>query len=412
MKICLVCDTKKGLHPVWSGAEQVCESLADMLGGMGHEVIYLTVEQQRGEEMEKVYPVRLYPRNITQGSNVTSMLSFLSVYSILKKTKPDIVHIHAKALFLPVFFACKVQKIPIAYTVLDYNLICPNNTVIKPDGSICETAQHPGCGRCMEEKNASANILKKVIRGLYFRMRYLIYKAAAGKIDAVITLSHASKARLINASVPESNIRVIYHYQPRLQEIPEVPLKGERPLNILFVGALYPHKGGHIVVEAMKYVAKEVPEAMLRIIGTGNDKEYKNRIDKIIRNNNLGNNIEFLGHLENEKVFGVMKSCGLVFVPEQWPNEFGPVILVEAMSLGKIVVASHIGATSEFIEHGVSGFLVPHSSARAFADQAVYIYNNKELESTMGKKAKESIQHISQNLCSRDIQKLYSIISR
>jgi len=84
----------------------------------------------------------------------------------------------------------------------------------------------------------------------------------------------------------------------------------------------------------------------------------------------------------------------MVVVPEQWPSDFGPLILVEAMALAKPVVASKIGAIPEFIKDGINGFLVEHNQPEQFAKKIIWLSNNKATAKTMGQRAKETAQFL------------------
>ena len=76
-------------------------------------------------------------------------------------------------------------------------------------------------------------------------------------------------------------------------------------------------------------------------------------------------------------------------VPLQWPNDYGPISLLEAKSMGRPVVASRIGATDEFLRDGVDGFIVPHDDGAAFADRIAWLMENPDKANEMGRAGQE-----------------------
>jgi glycosyltransferase involved in cell wall biosynthesis len=122
---------------------------------------------------------------------------------------------------------------------------------------------------------------------------------------------------------------------------------------------------------------------------------------------NLQDHVNLLGPKPNEEVIRLILESDLVVVPLQWTNEFGPMILVEAMSLAKPVVASNIGAIPELIQDGFNGFLAGPDSPGQFAEKMVWLLKNPELAKTMGEQAQKSVQRLYENDPTKEILDLY-----
>ncbi len=74
-----------------------------------------------------------------------------------------------------------------------------------------------------------------------------------------------------------------------------------------------------------------------------------------------GRKAEYHGVLKMENVPDTLKRYDVLVLPSHWPTEGYPGVLMEAMSLGCPVIATHIGGIPEMIEEGKNGLLVkPH----------------------------------------------------
>jgi len=387
----------------------VCLRLSEMLQKEGHDVVFITTTFQRENPSEQIYQIstralnnrlELLPRNFPM-----DIFSILSSIKVLKRLKPDIIHLHTKYLFLPVLISAIVLKIPLVLTVLDYFIICPANILKKPDGQICVDFHGARCLQCFSQSN---RFLKK----LFFYYRAVLFDYLIRKLDAIVALSETSKARLEQYGLPGSKIKVIYHYQldykASYHKREDVSSQNS---TILFVGSLYEHKGLHVLIQAMPYIVRDILNAKLMVVGAGSPA-YMDRIKNDIENLGIAEYIQFLGKKENKEVMHLIKKSDVVVVPEQWPNDFGPVILVEAMALAKPVVASRIGGTPEFIEDGVSGFLVAHAQPKQFAEKIIWLLQHKEEAQTMGENAKKSAEFLYSQETAKQVIELYDACRR
>ena len=409
MKICLVSDRLPGFHQPWSGAELICWRLSQLLRETGQDVFLLTTgftEKRKSPEWISTAELPLQKAGPLLTLLVFNPLATLNCYQILKRKKPDIVHLHAVGLFLPALIAAKALQIPTVMTVLDHLIFCPYLSLRKPDGSICTAYHGIQCSDCGRPTRNPLRILARKIRGCW---RSVIYDYFVRRLDGIIVLSKTSKLRLERSGVPGDRIRVIYHYQ-----VDSHVSGGERltPVSrarksILFVGWSNELRGLHVVVRAMQDVIKAVPGSTLTAVGAEEDRHYATWIRAMVNDMNLQDHVNLLGPKPNEEVIRLILESDLVVVPLQWTNEFGPMILVEAMSLAKPVVASNIGAIPELIQDGFNGFLAVPDSPGQFAEKMVWLLKNPELAKTMGEQAQKSVQRLYQNDPTKEILDLY-----
>lgn len=394
MRILLVSDNLVGYHEKWSGAEMVCKILTDLLLKEHQEVFFFTTRFHAKEKTENIFqiPVLTERGGILKKIAIPMFLFWSTIASIfyLKKVKPDIANfLHSNYLFLPVMLAARILKIPTVFTFLDYYMICDRGAFLLPSGEICDQLEGKICRRCISR----TKLLERYFIGLL-----------RNKLDGIVTFTQTSKVRLIRHGFPREKIRVIYTYI-----IPEEfknKTKEKISNSVLVVAFFSRHKGLYIALQAWPKVVSEIPEAKLTVVGSGS-KEDKDRIASLVDNLKIGNSVEFLGQKENEEVLNLILENELAVVPEQWPSEFGPLALVEAMALGTPVVASKIGSIPDFVKDGLNGFLVERDKPEQFAEKIIWLLKNKNKAKLMGQSAREAGNFLFNRNQGRETLKFY-----
>ncbi len=121
-------------------------------------------------------------------------------------------------------------------------------------------------------------------------------------------------------------------------------------------------KGHDIFVQsAIKILQKGY---LVRFIFCGTGKN-ENKIKENVFSSSYASKFIFMGHVDNVQDY--MKACDIVVNPSVRPEAFGRVV-AEAMSIGKIIVATAVGGHLEIIKDGFNGFLCrPESASLAAA---------------------------------------------
>ena len=158
------------------------------------------------------------------------------------------------------------------------------------------------------------------------------------------------------------------------------------PKRVGIVGRIMPKKGQHHFVEAAALICRKLPEVEFFVIGqsTGDDRSYEDAARTTAKRLGLGSRIHWTGHI-NEPL-GLMKSLDVIVHAAVEPEPFGRVI-IEALALGRPIVATALGGPVEIIEDGSSGFLVPPGDASAIAAKVMCLLDDDELSARMQKAA-------------------------
>lgn len=133
---------------------------------------------------------------------------------------------------------------------------------------------------------------------------------------------------------------------------------------LAYVGRLDRQKGVDTAVEAL---ARLPAEATLVICGTG-DEGYVDELREQARRLGVDGRVTFTGFASAETVRATYAEADAVVFPVRWDEPFGLVPL-EAMGVGRPVVATARGGATEFLEDEVNVLEFPSDDAAALAEQ-------------------------------------------
>jgi glycosyltransferase involved in cell wall biosynthesis len=153
---------------------------------------------------------------------------------------------------------------------------------------------------------------------------------------------------------------------------------------LLYFGRLERRKGVHILSCGLPSVFTRRSD--IRMVFIGKDCGLQKEI--LTHNRDFQSRISFFDTMEKGKLFGVIRSAKLVILPSLFEN-FSNAGL-EAMALGKPVVATHGTAFEEIIQDGVNGFLVEPGDAEALAQKILSCLERTDL-GQIGENAYQSV---------------------
>lgn len=122
------------------------------------------------------------------------------------------------------------------------------------------------------------------------------------------------------------------------------------------VGNINPLKGYDTFIDAYSDVANEFPNTKSFIVGKklSSQKKYHRRLQNKVIENNLENQVQFLGWKED--IPGFLSSIDLFVMPSH--SETGPMTLMEAMAMKKPIVTTNVGVVPEELEDGKHAWIV------------------------------------------------------
>ena len=170
-------------------------------------------------------------------------------------------------------------------------------------------------------------------------------------------------------------------------------------LNILFVGRLEEQKGVNYLIKAYKRVRQEVPNSRLIIVGPGT--RLRGKYEKEVLRSGL-KDVIFVGGKPQSELPQYYKAADVFCAPATGLESFG-IVLLEAMAVGKPIVATNIEGYNSVMTHGVEGLLVPPRNEEMLAQALVSLLTNESLRQEMGARARlkaieYSWEHIAQRV--------------
>lgn len=303
--------------------------------------------------------------------NKHSLGLFLQTFQILKKTKPDLIHLHSwnpmagKFLIL----AAKLLKIKIINTQHDPFLL-------------------------------------KFPKSIYQQW-------SLNKSDKIIAVSEKNRNLLIQISPKNRSKISTIHNGIELTKAAKISLAKKQQLKqqldlsndtkiILSAGTLHPRKGFLNLLEAFKLTNKVLPNWHLIIAGEGPQETV---LRKKIEELNLTKQVSLIGFRNDlDQLFQISD----VFALASHQEAFG-LVIVEAMNAGNAIIATRAGGVPEIIQDNKNGLLVEPNNNKDLARALEKLMKNEKLRIELGESALISSQQFSATNMALSYQKIYQI---
>ncbi|MEJ7782122.1 MAG: glycosyltransferase family 4 protein [Solirubrobacteraceae bacterium] len=193
---------------------------------------------------------------------------------------------------------------------------------------------------------------------------------ALAAADVIVAVSDGIAAWLDGCPEAEGRVHVISNgVDPRRFPPPARELRARRPgepFTVGFVGTLKPWHGLDTLVAAFVALRERHPEARLRIVGDGPQRQAVR--DALAAAGAL-EAAELVGAVTPAEVPGHLAAMDVAVAPypDLRPFYFSPLKMVESMAAGLAVVASRVGALDDLVAHGATGLLCPPGDPVALA---------------------------------------------
>jgi len=159
---------------------------------------------------------------------------------------------------------------------------------------------------------------------------------------------------------------------------------GERPLNLLAVGRLHAVKDHAFLINACSRLAARDRTFQCSIAGDGPERI---RLQSLIAELGLGDRVTLLGHIGRRQMATLYDGADVVVLTSR--SEGIPLVLMEAMARGRVVLAPAITGIPELVIAGKTGFLYEPGSLNDFVAQLLSICSLLEAESNFVRDRRE-----------------------
>lgn len=356
-----------------SGDDQVFKSETMLLESYGNQVIKYTVSNDEFDN------AGLIGKLLATFGMLWSVKNYKEVQQLIKKEKPDIVHIHT---FFPllspsILYAAKRNGLKVVATLHDTRFVCPCSTSLRGvelcnkcgDGKYFRMCKY----RCFKNSRVQSLIVAGIFT--YHRIRKSFYK----QIDQYICLNENQIRLLTNSGFDKDKITKKYNFVSDAESnLKEIKVNGLPERYVVFYGRIGEEKGIRILMK----IWDKLTDIPLVIMGGGPLEE------ELTKWAETHENVYFLGYTGHDKCLSIVKGGEFVVFPSIW-YEGCSMVEIEAESLGKGIVATNLGFSAEAIENGVNGYKVELGDIDSFCKCIKELWYKPELIYEIGRNAKK-----------------------
>ena len=340
-------------YPYPGGVSEHIHHLEEEFTRLGHEVKIIAPsssdkEQLARENVLKVGSVVPIPANGSVARVTLSLRLSGRVKQILRQEQFDVIHLHEPLL----------PALPV--TVLRHS-----------------HALNVGTFHAYQNRSLAYFYGKRILRRFF------------NKLHGKIAVSQAAMEFISKYFTGDYNIIPngidLREFSDDVAPLPEFM---DGSLNILFVGRLEKRKGFQYLLKAFPYIKHDFPNARLIVAGAYGDDD-KAQYEYFAEKAGL-RDVVFVGFVPSEQLPRYYKSCDIFCAPSTGGESFG-IILLEAMAMGKPVIASDIQGYRTVVRHGEEGLLVPPKDETALAVGIAKLLADKDLREKMSYNAREKV---------------------
>lgn len=389
--------------PVVGGEERHVQDLSIELVKRGHRVSVATLqipgvpefEVDQGVQIHRIKSTTqraswLYKQERSHHPPMPDPEVSLALQRIIKRDKPDIVHAHNWMLYS--FLPLKMWSgLPLVVSLHDYSFLCSQKRLMHFDTTLCSG---PSLIKCMECSANHYGALKGRATSLAHQLSNPVVRAA---VDSFLPVSQATA---IGNGLAENHLP--YQIIPNFISDTANPLQedvnaylSQLPEDgfLLFVGDLSRDKGVDVLARAYAKLHNAPP---LVLIG-------RRRPDTP---SDLPKNVMVMGSWPHAAVMEAYRRSSFSMLPSTCPETFG-IVVIEAMSMGRPVIASRIAGLADVINDGENGFLVPPGDADALRESIQQLVDDPALRQRLGQGALRRAQDFRSGVVVPRIEAIY-----
>jgi phosphatidylinositol alpha-1,6-mannosyltransferase len=181
----------------------------------------------------------------------------------------------------------------------------------------------------------------------------------------------------------------------------------EEKLVVLWLSRLVPKKGAHAILESWPKIKREVPNALLWIVG-GGDQKYEGYLKKIVNNLGVADSVRIQGAVAPDQTVFCYQASDLYVFPTLFSGEGFGLSLLEAMACGLPCVASDHVILQELYPDAAVSLVRDANIIGAFVEPVVNLLRDAEMRSQMGCAARDFVaRNFNHEKALREVREFY-----
>jgi glycosyltransferase involved in cell wall biosynthesis len=340
-------------YPHIGGLEKCVYNISRELVNRGNEVILYTPNFPKSESVE--FKDGFLIHRIPVFFKIFEAPAALFFFHMLKEDC-DLIHIHIPPIFgaFSSLILSRIKHVPIVLTF-------HNDTFGK-------------------------NALQHLVEQVY---KVILNKIVLRNVNMVTVPSQGYYSELNRSGLEKNKIIVIRNGITFKNKVEFDVEKMERKFNfsrkkiVLFVGALEKRKGIEFLIRSLPIVREKISEMKLVIVGNGSEKTH---LQDLACNLGIKDYVNFKGQINDDQLYDMYEQCDVFVLPSLYES-FG-IVLLEAMSHRKPVVASRITGVTELVKTDYNGLLVEPKNIQQLAKAIIKVLSQENYSVQLGKNGK------------------------
>jgi glycosyltransferase involved in cell wall biosynthesis len=374
----------------------------------GHEVAVATLHQEGTPTFEYDQGVRVY-RISASMQRVDAVFSekarrhappfpdpgaLWTLRSIIMREHPDIVHAHNWIVhsFTPLKMWSKAKLV---VTLHDCSLICAKQS-FEYHGAVC---RGPGLTKCLGcaaghygvARGVPITLANWIGTSMQHHTVDMFLPVSRAVAEATQLAGHRVPYQVIPNFVPDNLGQSSDETDPLLAQLPKDGY-------LLFVGDMGRGKGEDVLLRAYADMTSQVPLVLIGRPVAGFSA-------------NLPPNVHVLQSWPHATVMSAWSRSTIALTPSTFFDSC-PTVALEAMAMGRPVVASRIGGLPDIVVDGETGLLVPPCDKQALREAIERLLNDPELREQMGSRGQQRVAEFQARTVVPRIEEVYQELAQ
>ena len=292
------------------------------------------------------------------------------IVRIAKEESVDVIHAHSPVLCgLPAWSAARRLGRPFVYEV-----------------------------RALWE-DAAVDQEKTTERGLRYALTRMLETFILRRADRIVAICEGLKEDIIRRGIPARKLVVVPNgvdtvsFTPRPSDAAlrqRYDLTGKKVLG--FIGSFFQFEGITTLLDAVPLMAARDPSVRVLIVGGGQEEAALRRA---VEERGLAGTVLFTGRVPHGEVnayYSIMDALVYPRISKRITELVTPLKPLEAMAMGKLVIASDVGGLRELVADGKTGLLFRTGDVRGLADTCLRALADPQRAEALGRAARAYVE--------------------
>jgi PEP-CTERM/exosortase A-associated glycosyltransferase len=317
--------------------------------------------------------IRLMPRFVARIAEVAAL------------EKPDLLHVHSPVFnALPALWLRSRLELPLVYEIRAF----------------------------WEDASVDHGVYSE--RSLRYHVTHLLEMQVCRRAEQIVALCAGIQNRLVAAGINRNKITIVPNgvdiekFKPKsadARDLEGLRLGGKQVIG--YIGSFYRYEGLDLLIEAVARLVPQRKDLALLLIGAG---RMEARLRAQIHRLGLGQTVFLMGNIPHERIPALYALMDVLVYPRYsvpLTERVTPLKPLEAMAMGKAVLASDIGGHRELIQEGETGMLFRAGDISALCTALARLLDNDALRRSYERGAAAARTRISWEITAAAYESVY-----